>query len=396
MSPLFFVKTAPILRAMTEKTSWLARTGALLSANKNPWGGGDSSDSGPGGDGGKPSGPRNPWSQPPSGGKPRGPRGTSSLDQLTDKMRDRFGGGGGFGGGSGGGGPRLPTGPMLRLGLLMFFAFWILFTSIWRISPQERGVVTRFGGYARTLESGIGLTFPWPIEQVRKINVTDIRTLTIPASATETNFVLTGDSNIIDLDYSVRWSIADPELYQFQLADPEKTIQEVADSAMRAAISRASLAGAIGAQRGQIEQDVLNGMRSILVGYRSGVRIEGVAIKRADPPKEVNEAFKDVTAAQQDAQSAINNAKTYAQQVTQRALGEAGAFDRVYEQYRLAPGVTRRRMYYETMEEVLSKVDKTIVETPGVTPYLPLPEVKRRMPEPPVAATAPATTGGVR
>jgi modulator of FtsH protease HflK len=383
---------------MREKTGWWSRTGALLNASKSPWGGGDSGESGQGGDGGKPSGPRNPWSQPPGGGKARGARTGSPLDQLTDRMRDRFGGGSGgsSGGGGGSGGAKLPSWPVIRLGLVMFFGFWVLFTSIWRISPQERGVVTRFGGYARTLESGVGLTLPWPIEQVRKINVTDIRTLTIPASSTETNFVLTGDSNIIDLDYSVRWSIADPELYQFQLADPDKTIQEVADSAMRAAISRASLAGAIGAQRGQIEQDVLNGMRTILQGYRSGVRIEGVAIKRADPPKEVNEAFKDVTAAQQDAQSAINNAHTYAQQVTQRALGEAGAFDRVYAQYKLAPGVTRRRMYYETMEEVLSKVDKTIVETPGVTPYLPLPELKRRMPEPPITATAPATAGGVR
>ncbi len=379
---------------MTEKTGWLARTGALLSANKSPWGSGDT---GSDGDSSKSSGPRNPWSQPPGGGKPRGPRGTSTLDQLTDRMRDRFGGGGGgSGGGSGSGGPGLPSWPMIRLGLIFFAALWILFTCVWRISPQERGVVTRFGAYSRTLDSGIGLTLPWPIERISKLNVTDIRTLTIPASSSETNFVLTGDSNIIDLDYSVRWSIADPELFQFQLADPEKTIHEVADSAMRAAISRASLAGAIGAQRGQIEQDVLNGMRTILLGYRSGVRVEGVAIKRADPPREVNEAFKDVTAAQQDAQSAINNAKTYAQQVTQRALGEAGAFDRVYEQYKLAPGVTRRRMYYETMEQILPKLDKTIVETSGVTPYLPLPELKRRMPEPPTAATAPAITGGVK
>ena len=111
-------------------------------------------------------------------------------------------------------------------------------------------------------------------------------------------------------------------------------------------------------------------MQRILDSYRSGIQVQGIAIKQADPPDEVNDAFKQVTAAQQDAQTYINNANAYALQLRQKAQGEATAFDKVYEQYRLAPEVTRRRMYYETMEQVLSKVDKTIVEAPGVTPYL--------------------------
>jgi membrane protease subunit HflK len=119
-------------------------------------------------------------------------------------------------------------------------------------------------------------------------------------------------------------------------------------------------------------------MQRILDAYRSGIQIQGVAIKQADPPDAVNEAFKSVTAAQQDAQTFINNANAYALQLRQKAQGEATAFDKVYEQYRLAPDVTRRRMYYETMEQVLSRVDKTIVEAPGVTPYLALPEVKKQ------------------
>ena len=106
--------------------------------------------------------------------------------------------------------------------------------------------------------------------------------------------------------------------------------------------------------------------------------IQGIAIKQADPPAAVNEAFKEVTAAQQQAQSYVNDARAYALQLTAKAQGEATAFDKVYEQYRLAPEVTRRRMYYETMERVLSNVDKTIIEAPGITPYLPLPEVQRR------------------
>jgi modulator of FtsH protease HflK len=257
---------------------------------------------------------------------------------------------------------------------------WLFFTCFHRIDPQERGVVTQFGAYSRTLGSGIGVTFPWPIENVTKINVAEIRIVNIPGE-TGTNFMLTGDQNIVDLDYAVRWNIKDPELFQFQLADPEDTVREVAETAMRASISRSSFTGAIGAQRGVIEADVERRMRIILDAYRSGVRIESVAIKDADPPAEVNEAFKEVTAAQQEVQSLLNRANAYAQQVEQNALGEAARFDKVYEQYSLAPEVTRRRLYYETMEKVLSRTDKTIVETGGVTPYLPLPELKRRAAE---------------
>jgi membrane protease subunit HflK len=118
-------------------------------------------------------------------------------------------------------------------------------------------------------------------------------------------------------------------------------------------------------------------MQQILDRYRSGIQIQGIAIKQADPPNEVNDAFKQVTAAQQDAKSYINQANAYALQITAKAQGDAASFDKVYEQYKLAPDVTRRRMYYETMEQVLSKVDKTIIEAPGVTPYLPLPQVQK-------------------
>jgi membrane protease subunit HflK len=128
-------------------------------------------------------------------------------------------------------------------------------------------------------------------------------------------------------------------------------------------------------------------MQALLDKYRSGVKIQGVAVKNAGPPEAVNDAFKEVSAAQQAAQTSVNQANAQAQQVIARAQGEAAAFDRVYTQYKLAPEVTRRRMYYETMEDVLSKVDKTIVETPGVTPYLPLAAAKK-VPAPAVQAGA--------
>ena len=164
------------------------------------------------------------------------------------------------------------------------------------------------------------------------------------------------------------------------MAQPDETIREVAESAMRAVVSQVTLNDAMGDRRAEIEAQVAQNMQRILDSYRSGIQVQGIAIKQADPPDAVNDAFKQVTAAQQDAQSYINSANAYALQLRQKAQGEATAFDKVYEQYKLAPEVTRRRMYYETMEQVLSKVDKTIVEAPGVTPYLPLPQVQKQQP----------------
>jgi modulator of FtsH protease HflK len=254
---------------------------------------------------------------------------------------------------------------------------WLVFTSFHIIAPEERGVVTRFGRYATTLEPGVGITFPSPIDRVQKLDVNNIRTIDLGSTATE-DLMLTGDQNIIDIAYSVRWNIRDPESYLFEIARPDETIRQVGESAMRAVMSGVTLDEAIGDRRSEIEAEVAQTMQRVLNTYRAGVTIQGVAIKKADPPQAVNDAFKDVSAAQQDAQRYINAANAYAQQLRQRAQGEATAFDRIYEQYRLAPEVTRRRMYYETMEEILSKLEKTIIEAPGVTPYLALPEVQRR------------------
>jgi membrane protease subunit HflK len=254
---------------------------------------------------------------------------------------------------------------------------YLVVTSFHSVSPGERGVVTRFGRYSYTLGPGVGFTLPSPIDHVKKVDVESIRTVDLGSQSSE-DLMLTGDQNLIDIAYSVRWNVRTPELYSFQLADPEEAIRQVAESAMRAVIAQVSLQDAMGDKRSEIEAQVADRMQRILNGYRSGIEIQGVAIQQADPPDEVNDAFKEVTAAQQDAKSYVNQANAYALQLTAKAQGEAAAFDKVYEQYKLAPEVTRRRMYYETMEQVLSKVDKTIVEAPGVTPYLPLPEVKKQ------------------
>ena len=343
---------------------WGARKGPMLSDNRGPWGGGDD-------EGGSGGGPRNPWG--PRGRKPGKESGdVTSLDEFLRRSRDRFGGG--FGGGFGGlGGGR----PYWLYGLIAFIALWIAFTSIHQISPRQRGVVTVFGAYYSTLRPGIGFSLPYPFGGVDKLDVEEIRTITIPTGRTE-NLILTGDQNVIDLAYSVRWNIKNPEFYLFQIANPDVTISEVAESAMRAAVARVSLDDAIGAGRSDIEQRVETTMQQVLDAYGAGVRIRGVAISQSAPPRAVNDAFLEVSAAQQQAQSYMNAARAYATQQTAAAQGAAAAFERVYAEYRAAPEVTRRRMYYETMERVLSRVDTTIVEAPGVTPYLALPEIQRR------------------
>jgi len=342
-----------------------AQPGGLLNENQNsPWGSGGGSG---GGDGSE--GPPNPWGQPPRKRRPGAAGAANPLDELFRKGRDRFGGH--FPGSDGK--------PYWLYGLGIVVLLWIVFTSLHVIGSQERGVITRFGKYAGTLQPGMGLTFPAPIDRVQKVDVAAIRPLPIGSTGpNDDNLILTGDENIVDMAYQVRWNIKDPERFLFRLRDPEKMIGEVAQSAMRETIAKVSLNDAIGSGRAEIEQRTTERMQQVLDSYGAGVAIQGVSIKQSDPPDQVNDAFKAVSAAQQDAQSSINNARAYALQTAAAAQGAAAAFDKVYAQYKLAPEVTRRRMYYDTMEQVLSKVDKTIVEAPGVTPYLPLPEVRSR------------------
>lgn len=354
----------------------------------SPWG-----EPGGGRDGGgKPDGPRNPWTQPIEdrvrGNKPRGP---TALDELL--KRGRGTGGGGGGGGFGRGLPPMPSAKLISWGVVAFVLLWVVFSSFHVVPPEKEGVVTRLGSYSRTVGPGVKFTLPAPIERIQLLDVRQIRTMPVGSpNAADENFVLTRDQSIVDLAYEVRWTIRDPELYIFQLADPDGTIREVAESAMRATVANFNLVQAIGPGRVEIEAQVQARMQELLDEYRAGVSIQGIAIRQADPPSQVDDAFKEVTAARQERESAINLARAYEQQVLERARGDTSAFDKIYEQYRLAPGVTRQRLYYETMENVLSNVDKTIVEPRGVTPYLPLNELQRRPAA--EAPPAPATKGG--
>jgi membrane protease subunit HflK len=342
----------------------------LFNDSKGPWG--------PKSDSGSSDSPTEPAPGPWGGERPSGRGGETSfggLDAFIERNRRRFGGG--F---DGDGTPRGPSGFKIAWIALAVLAVWLLTTTMHQITPEERGVVTLFGRYNSTLSPGVSFTLPAPIERVQKVNVEQIRNIELGSAAEET-LMLTGDQNIIDIAYQVRWSIKDPEEYLFELRTPEDTIRQVAESSMRQVVAQVTLLDAMGNRRGDIEARVQEDMQRTLDRYHSGVAIRGIAIKQADPPAEVNDAFKDVTAAQQDAQSAVNNANAYALQLHQIAEGEATAFDKVYTQYKLSPEVTRRRMYYETMERVLRSVDKTIVETPGVTSYLPLPQIQRQQPK---------------
>ncbi len=349
-----------------------------MGENRGPWGGrgsGEGGGDGSGGDGsgggGGGGGPRNPWGQPgPRRRRPGGPSGggdVTSLDEWLRRSREKLGRGLPSGGGT--------NRPYWLYGIIAFVAIWLLFTSVHRVGPQERYVVTTFGRYVRTLGPGIGLTWPAPISRVQAVSVEEIREINIPQQRNEENLILTGDQNVIDLSYSVRWNIKDPQLFLFQIAEPEETVREVAESAMRAVVARVSLDEALGAGRSAIEQRVEQNMQQLLDDYGAGIAIQGIAINQSQAPTAVNEAFLRVSAAQQQAQSAQNDARAYALQLTARAQGDAAQFNQIYQQYKAAPEVTRRRMYYETMEQILAEVDTTIVEAPGVTPYLPLPAV---------------------
>lgn len=375
---------------------WRERLGAglkglAMAGKNNPWGGGsngggdepgeDGSSAGDGGgSGGEAGGPRNPWL--PGGGEP-GKRRSASIEDIFKSRGPegpRRSGGGGGGGGSGFRLPERPNGkswvPVIIGGVALV---WVGVTSFHFVQPGEEAVVTWFGGkYSGTLDSGMKFTAPWPIQMVEKDNVTAVRAEQVPGTTGE-NLILTADQNLVDLSYQIRWNISDLTLYKYQLSDPRNALLEIGEAAMRAAVARQDLDAVLtGAGRAEIEQEVRTALQARLDAYRAGISVQGIEINKVDPPARVEDAFKDVSSAQQDADAAINRARKFAEQQLARAQGDASEFNDIYEEYKLAPEVTRRRLYYETMEQILAKTDKTIVESGNVTPYLPLPELKRR------------------
>ncbi len=290
-----------------------------MTGKRSPWGKpqgdapsgsegeGDSTDSpSPSADNEGPKGPRNPWL--PSGDGP--PRRSASIEDIF-RGSNRRGPGGGLGGG--GNFPRLPQRPdgkswfPLILGAIALL--WLAISTVHMVGPKEQGLVTTFGKYSRTIGPGVSLTLPWPAQSVAIADVTSIKVDTIPDGESE-KLMLTSDQYLVDLSYLVRWNIKDLKLYNFRLAQPDESVRQVAETAMRASIAEVTLNQALsGAGRGEVEQRVRDRMQRLLDTYQSGVRIQGVEIKKADPPQKTLAAFQQVTAAQQDAQRDQSNAR---------------------------------------------------------------------------------------
>ncbi len=347
---------------------------------------------------------RGPWGQGPGGGGAGGGDQTPDLEDLIRRGQERFrsvtGGGGGLSGG------------FIFLIFIALVLVWLA-SGIYRVGVDEQGVVTRFGERSRLTEPGINYHLPWPIEAVQTPKVTQQRSIDIGfverpggqrQDRREESLMLTGDENIVDVDFTVLWVISNAADYLFNIQNPETTVRDVGESAMREVVGRTQLQSALTESRGQIEAEVKDLIQATLDDYVAGIRITEVQLQQVDPPGAVIEAFRDVQAARQDQERLRNQAEAYANRIIPEARGEAeqilqqaegykqtivadaqGAAQRfvsIYEEYRQAPDVTRRRLFLETMERVFQDMNKVVIDDEasgsGVVPYLPLPEVQRR------------------
>ncbi len=374
-----------------------------------PWGGGGSS--GGGKNGGGNGEDRTSGGRKPGGEGPQIPE----IDDLVKKGQEQLrvlmggrGGGTGQGGGgrSGGSGPAFTKGT-IGLGVIVAGVLWGL-ASFYTVKPEEQSVELFLGEFS---EVGLpGLNFaPWPLVTAEVIPVTREQTEDMGgARGNNDGLMLTGDENVVDIDYQVVWNISDPAKYLFNLADPRQTIQAVSESAMREIIAQSELAPILNRDRGVIADQLHDLIQLTLDSYNSGVNIIRVNFDKADPPQPVIDAFRDVQAAAQERDRLQNVADAYANRVlaeargeaaqqleeaegyraqqVNEAQGEASRFSAVLEEYVKAPEVTRKRLYLETMEQVLGGLDKIILDESGggagVVPYLPLNELRRSTEEP--------------
>lgn len=337
--------------------------------------------------------------EPRPGGGPRGPGGppppvdvNALLDRLSDRMRQTFGG------------PR--RGRALAASALGVLALWAL-SGCYVVQPKEQAVITTFGAYSRTAQPGLRYRLPWPIEHAELVPVTSIQTLdiggTVSQPLSDERLMLTGDENIVDLSFTVQWKVSDAAKYAFNVREPDTVIKDVAESAMREVIGRTALTPILTTGRGQVQDQTEVLMQRILDRYDVGVSIQSVNIQAATTPGPVLEAYRDVQRAAQNAESAANNARGeaaqirqaalgYREQVVREAAGDADRFNQVYVQYKLAPAVTRERLYIETMQRVLERSNKVIIDNKGATAPVILPPDAFR----PKASTAAVSEGAAR
>jgi modulator of FtsH protease HflK len=367
-----------------------------------PWNNQSGGGGGPWGGGGGNSG--GPWGQGPRG--PSGPQGTPpDLEDIIRRGQDRLknvlpGGGGGS--------PLLIG--LIALALVVFWAFQAVYT----VQPDEMAVELRFGKPKNEL-AGPGLHFHWwPIETVEKANTAEkLVNIGGGSDRSHSGLMLSGDQNIVNVQFSVAYQVSDPKAYLFNVSDPDGMLRQVSESAMREVVGRRPAQDIFRDDRQGIADAVRSIVQTTMDGYGAGLTVNAVSIEDAAPPREVADAFDEVQRAEQDEDRFVEEANQYSNQklgqargqaaqiredaaayknrVTQEAEGEAQRFISVYDEYVKAPEVTRQRLYLETMETLLKGTNKVIVDESkgqGVVPYLPLPELQKRTP-----SAAPAEGG---
>ena len=350
---------------------------------------------------------QSPWGSPPGGGNGGFRRGPTppDIDEIVKKIQNtinRF-----TGGGSGGSKP-------IIVGLVILAILWAL-SGLYRVLPDEQGVVLRFGKFVNTTQPGLNYHLPYPIETVLTPKVTKVNRIDIGfrserdsgftsggvADVPEESLMLTGDENIVNIDFSVFWVIKDAGNFLFKIQDPQATVKAAAETAMREVIARSDIQPILTEGRSLIETDTQEIIQQILDEYNSGIQITQVQTQKADPPDQVIDAFRDVQAARADMERSKNEAEAYRNDVIPRARGEAAKilqaaeaykkevvakaegeasrFLSIYSEYAKAKEVTQERMFLETMEKVLADINKIIIDKnagSGVVPYLPLQELK--------------------
>ena len=353
-----------------------------------------------------------PWGSPPGGGNGNGSgRGPTPPDidkiirELQNKIKNFLPGGSASGG--------KPVGLIL---LILVFVW--LASGLYRVLPDEQGVVIRFGKFIKTTQPGLNYHIPFPIETVETPKVTKVNRIDIGfrserdsgfssgggvADVPQESLMLTGDENIVNIDFSVFWVIKDAGKFLFKIQDPEGTVKAAAETAMREVIAKSEIQPILTQGRSVIEVETQEIIQGILDDYESGIQITQVQTQKADPPDQVINAFRDVQAARADMERSKNEAEAYANdviprargeaakilqaaeayknQVVAKAEGEASRFVSIYNEYAKAKEVTQERMYLETMEKVLAGIEKVIIEKnvgSGVVPYLPLPELNKK------------------
>ena len=352
-----------------------------------------------------------PWGsgggQGPSGGG-SGPQ-APDIEEIIRKGQDKFRSllPGGIGGGRG-----------ILLILLIASVFWA-FSGVYRVNPGEQGVELMFGEYIKRTGPGIHFWAPSPIGDVIKVNVENTNTINVGFRGTgsrggsdasrdisQESLMLTGDQNIIDIDFVVQWRIKNAAEFLFNIRNPEATVKIAAESAMREVIGQTPLEAALTSSRQKVQDDSLTLLQSILDSYKAGVYIAKIQLQKVDPPKDVIDAFNDVQRAKQNQEQLVNEAAAYKNDIVPRARGlaqkmiedtgayrqqminesegEAQRFLSIYNAYKGNTVVTKRRIYLEQMQKVLNSSDVTIIDQGGaggqggVVPYLPLPEIKKR------------------